>query len=88
MQHPNSQETQEKPNASVLDGFLTEREYAAQRGVTVRTCERDRAMRQSPPYTLIGRKVYYRIEAVRDWLLKREKDCTREPQSFARRGAR
>ncbi len=73
---------------SVLDGFLSEKEYARQRGVTIRTCQRDRALRQSPPYVVIGRRVYYRIEAVRDWLLKLERVEDRQPQSLVRRGMR
>lgn len=87
MQQSEDSNSGQTAQPSVLAGFISEKEYAAQRGVPVRTCERDRAMRQSPPYILMGRKVYYRIDAVRDWLLKLERDCTREPQSFARRRA-
>jgi hypothetical protein len=35
---------------------------------------RYRALRQSPPYVMIGRRVYYRRGAVEDWLRKRERD--------------
>lgn len=88
MEQKNSHEFAEKRKPSVLEGFLSEHEYAAQRGVTIRTCQRDRALRQSPPYVVIGRRVYYRIEAVRDWLLKLERVEDRQPQSLARRGIR
>ncbi len=37
-------------NAQLLQGYLSEEEYARQRGVTLRTCQRDRALRQAPPY--------------------------------------
>ncbi len=69
--------------AQLLLGYLTEAEYARQRGVSIRTTQRDRAMRQSPPHVVIGRQVYYRIEAAREWLLARENSSTRLPQSLA-----
>lgn len=62
-----------------LEGFISEEEYAARRGVSVRTCQRDRQLRQAPPFVLLGRQVHYRIEAVRDWLIAREKTNTRKP---------
>ena len=37
------------PPADFLDGFISEEEYAARRGVSLRTCQRDRQLRQSPP---------------------------------------
>ncbi len=69
----------------MLEGYLPENEYARQRGVSVRTCQRDRALRQSPPYVVIGRQVYYRIEAVREWLVSRESNATRIAQSLQNR---
>ncbi len=75
----------ETPYGNVLEGFLSEAEYARQRGVSVRTCQRDRALRQSPPYVIMGRQVYYRIEAVREWLVGREKLAEREPTFLARK---
>lgn len=62
-----------------LEGFISEEEYAEQRGVSLRTCQRDRQLRQSPPYVLIGRRIYYRIEAVRQWMLSREQHADRKP---------
>jgi hypothetical protein len=56
-----------------LAGFVAEKDYAARRGVSIRTCQRDRQLCQSPPYVVIGRRVYYRAEAVRNWLLARER---------------
>ncbi|MBF0561006.1 MAG: hypothetical protein HQL37_03100 [Alphaproteobacteria bacterium] len=61
--------------------YLSEEQYAHQRGVSIRTCQRDRALRQGPPYTLIGRQVYYRIEAVRAWMLSRERGAERQPEA-------
>ncbi len=82
------QEESNPRQASVLEGFLSEKDYARERGVTIRTCQRDRMLRQSPPYVIVGRQVYYRIEAVREWLLTQEKNCTREPDALVRRRAR
>jgi hypothetical protein len=71
----------------LLQGYLSEDEYARQRGVSLRTCQRDRALRQSPPYVVIGRQVYYRLEAVREWLIKREQLLERQPKSLMGRRA-
>ncbi len=62
-----------------LEGFISEEAYAARRGVSLRTCQRDRQLRQAPPFVLFGRQVLYRTEAVRDWLIAREKTNTRKP---------
>ena len=68
-----------KLDDEILDGFVSETEYAAQRGVTVRTCQRDRQLRQAPPYVRFGRRIYYRIDAVREWLVKNERAADRPP---------
>src|SRR5215470_8150176 len=62
-----------------LNGYVSEQEYARQRGVTVRTCQRDRQLRKSPPYIQLGRRIYYRIEAVREWLVTNERIEGRAP---------
>src|ERR1700745_2563477 len=58
---------------SVLDGFISEQEYARQRGVSLRTCQRERALRKSAPYVLLGKKVFYRVATVRAWLLAQQR---------------
>lgn len=70
----------------VFEGYISEADYAGQRGVSIRTCQRDRAMRQAPPHVLIGKTVYYRVEAVRGWLLRRETDF--EQHRSSRSGGR
>lgn len=67
------------PPTDFLEGFISEEDYAARRGVSLRTCQRDRQLRQAPPFVLFGRQVLYRTEAVRDWLIAREKTNTRKP---------
>lgn len=67
------------PAPDFLQGFISEEDYADRRGVSLRTCQRDRQLRQSPPYVTMGRRVYYRIEAVQQWLLAREHRAERRP---------
>ena len=63
----------------IFDGYIDEYEYCRQRGVSLRTAQRDRQLRQSPPYITVGKRVLYRIEAVRDWLIARERSADRRP---------
>ena len=65
----------------IFDGYIDEREYCRQRGVSLRTAQRDRQLRQSPPYITVGKRVLYRIEAVRDWLIARERTSDRRPSA-------
>ena len=88
MQNPVSENESDRPAPLMLDGYISEDEYARQRGVSIRTTQRDRALRQSPPYVIIGRQVYYRITAAREWLLARENNSTRQPQSLASKRGR
>ena len=67
--------------------YIDEDEYCRQRGISVRTAQRDRQLRQCPPYTVIGQRVMYRIEAVRTWLLERERQVERKA-SAPRAGGR
>lgn len=64
-----------------LQGFVSEGDYAVRRGVSIRTCQRDRQLRQAPPYVIIGRQVFYRVEAVRNWLIAREQVANRKPSA-------
>lgn len=65
------------PRSSIFEGYITEVEYARQRGVSVRTCQRDRALRQAPPHVILGNRIFYRIDAVRTWLEARERGAER-----------
>lgn len=55
-----------------INDLITEAEYAAQRAVSVRTIQRERAMRVGPAFIKIGKKIFYRPEAISDWLLSKE----------------
>ena len=69
---------------NVLDGYIPEAEYARQRGVSRRTCQRDRALRQAPPHVILGKQVFYRVDAVRDWLRQIERERNRKPEASRR----
>lgn len=67
-----------------IEDLIEEKEYAAQRGVSVRTVQRERALRIGPPFIKLGRKVFYRSESIREWLLAQE---VAQPRAPARGGA-
>lgn len=60
--------------------LISEADFAAQRGVSVRTIQRERTLRIGPPFIRLGRKTYYRPEAVADWLLAHEQVQPRAPK--------
>lgn len=78
----------EPQNDSVLDGYVSEREYARQRGVSLRTCQRERALRKAAPHVFWGKNVYYRITAVREWLLRQERCFDSDARQLGKRGRR
>jgi hypothetical protein len=59
-----------------LRGHVSEPVYAQIRGTSVRTCQRERQLRKSPPFVRLGRRVFYRIEAVQTWLISNEQGLT------------
>lgn len=61
-----------------LTGFISEEKYALQRRVSIRTCQRDRRLRKAPPFIQLGKQIYYRVDALRDWLIKRERVDTQQ----------
>lgn len=63
----------------IFAGYIDEAEYCRQRGISLRTAQRDRQLRVSPPFTVVGKKVLYRIESVRAWLLNQEHQAERKP---------
>lgn len=54
-------------------GLLTEEEVAALAGNDVLTVRNWRTTREGPPFTKLGRRALYRIEAVKQYLIDREK---------------
>lgn len=64
-----------------INDLLEETEYAAQRGVSLRTAQRERAQRLGPPFIKLGRKIYYRPAAIEAWLLAQEQVQPRAKKS-------
>ena len=71
----------ESASTDFLEGFISEPDYARRRGVTLRTCQRDRQLRKAPPYTKLGRQIFYRVDALRGWLIKHERSADPLPQT-------
>ncbi|SDK98373.1 helix-turn-helix transcriptional regulator [Aliiruegeria lutimaris] len=55
-----------------IQDLITEADYATARGVSVRTVQRERAQRIGPPFIKLGRNIFYRPQAIENWLLERE----------------
>ena len=66
---------------SLLDGYLSRLQLAADLGVDERTLDRWHRECIGPPRTLLGRHIYYRKETVAAWLRSRER-------SYVKMGAR
>jgi predicted DNA-binding transcriptional regulator AlpA len=62
---------------SVLDGWLSREELGAQLGLSASTLKRWEGSRTGPPCVRVGRRIVYRLEAVRDWL--REQEARKQP---------
>lgn len=65
---------------TLLD-LIPEKEYAAARGVCIRTVQRERALRTGPAFVKLGRKIYYRKAAIEAWLLAQEQEQPRAKKS-------
>jgi len=72
----------------IFDGFVDEREYCRQRGISLRTAQRDRQLHQSPPFIVVGNRVLYRVESIRAWLLNQEHQGERKPTAPRARSRR
>lgn len=64
-----------------IDELIEEADYAKVRGVSLRTAQRERAMRMGPPFIKLGRKIYYRPAAIEAWLLAQEQVQPRAKKS-------
>ena len=52
-----------------LKELISEAEYAAACGVSVRSIQRERALRMGPPFIKLGKSIFYRPAAIEVWLL-------------------
>ena len=53
---------------SVLEGYYSKAELAAELEVTERTLDRYNTLRIGPTRTRVGRQIFYAKDAVREWL--------------------
>ncbi len=63
---------EEHRDGALIGDYLTAEQAANQLGITRRTLDAMCARREGPPRTRIGRRLYYRKEALADWLLEQE----------------
>jgi len=60
-----------------IQDLISEADYAAARGVSLRTAQRERAQRMGPPFIKLGRNVFYRPAAIEKWLIDQEQSQPR-----------
>ena len=73
-------------DTGLLVGWLNRADLARELTLTVDTLQRWETRRMGPPCVRVGRKVLYRMEAVRDWL--REQEARKSGTSRAVAGRR
>jgi hypothetical protein len=59
-------------DSGLLIGWLNRTDLARELTLSVDTLQRWETRRMGPPCVRVGRKVLYRMEAVRDWLREQE----------------
>jgi len=59
-------------DTGLLTGWLNRTDFARELTLSVDTLQRWETRRMGPPCVRVGRKVIYRMEAVRDWLREQE----------------
>lgn len=64
-------------NPTVLEDWMSRSELAAELLVSVDTLARWEGRRLGPPSVRLGRRVYYRREAVQTWLVSQERPHVR-----------
>tara|TARA_R110002096_G_C14294401_1_gene697862 strand:+ start:485 stop:703 length:219 start_codon:yes stop_codon:yes gene_type:complete len=69
---------------TIIQDLISEADFAAARGVSVRTVQRERALREGPSFIRLGRCIYYRPAAIDAWLLAKEQS---QPRANAGREA-
>ena len=65
--------------AAIFAGLIPEAEYARLLNRSPRQIQRDRAAGRGPKVTWLGRKAYYRLEAIQSWLLEQERPPSSRP---------
>ena len=65
-------DTVSEVDTGLLTGWLNRADLARELTLSVDTLQRWETRRVGPPCVRVGRKVLYRMEAVRDWLREQE----------------
>ena len=66
------EDTAQEVDTGLLTGWLDRANLARELTLSVDTLQRWETRRMGPPCVRVGRKVLYRMEAVRDWLREQE----------------
>ena len=83
MNNPNQSSPDERK--TIFHDLVEEVDFARERGVSVRTCQRERQLLTSPPFVKIGRRIYYRTESIKAWICDLERSGFRASHSSRRR---
>lgn len=59
-------------NEGILSGYLTVKQAAEQLNICTRTLIRWQSLRMGPPITVVGKRKYYRISSIQEWLVQNE----------------
>lgn len=70
-------------SAALMQGWMRRREVAEALGISITTLQRWQTRRVGPPCVRIGRRAFYRADAVREWMISQEHG----PVASKRRGA-
>jgi hypothetical protein len=65
-------------NVHILADFLDEDELSHQLNIGARTLREWRRTGRGPPFVQVGRRIVYRLESIRAWLLTHERRPPRE----------
>ncbi|WP_296643922.1 helix-turn-helix transcriptional regulator [Roseinatronobacter sp.] len=77
--------SEESAPTGVLGGWISRLDLALELGLTVDTLRRWEKRRFGPPAVRAGRQVYYRRDAVKEWLQQQEQSDPRRPRAGGRR---
>jgi hypothetical protein len=80
MPRPN---TKGRGQMAILEGYLSEAELAKQLNKTERTLQIWRQRREGPPWTKVGKSVFYYTDTVLAWLKAQEQHPVRQPKRIA-----
>lgn len=61
------------PSAELMQGWMGRREVSAALGISAATLQRWQTRRIGPPCVRIGRRVFYRADAFREWMISQER---------------